>query len=398
MNTTVMWVIALISGFLIGYHHVLYPLILRFLSARNIINGDTHCNTKLEHNETQLPTITLIIPCFNEARYIAEKLNNIACIDYPLDRLKVRFYDDGSTDLSSAIFDENINQLFQQKMNIKFIRNSVNRGKVAIINEAVSAAESDLIVLSDASALISIDALQIIANKMNDPKVGVVAATYCFLEPGTDGEKAYWDYQVKIKKTESEMGSAIGVHGALYSFKRRLFKPLDRDIINDDFILPMQIVKGGYRCLYDTDIVAVELEKSDIELDQKRRKRISAGNMQQTLRLLTLTSPKYGATAFNFVSGKFLRTWMPFLLLVFFMSTLALSTQYWWVAPITLLQIAVYGLALIVHNTPSINWNRPVKLIHYLVAGHWANGIGGLRYMCGLHNQRWHKITVETKS
>lgn len=397
MSSTIMWFIALISGFLIGYHHVLYPLVLRLLSARNSTIDETDGQSEADKQDVQLPTITLIIPCFNEARYIAEKISNIACIDYPADRLKVRFYDDGSTDKSAAIFEESIQNLFRQEMNIKFIRNSVNRGKVAVINEAVSASKSDLIVLSDASALISIDAFQIIAKKMTDPKVGVVAATYCFLEPGTEGEKAYWDYQVKIKKTESEMGSAIGVHGALYSFRRQLFKPLDRDIINDDFILPMQIVQSGYRCVYDTDIVAVELEKSDIALDQTRRKRISAGNMQQSLRLLTLTSPKYGATAFNFVSGKFLRTWMPFLLLVFFLSTLALSSQYWWVAPIALLQIAVYALALLVHHTPSVNWRKPIKLIHYLVAGHWANGIGGLKYLCGLHNQRWHKITMETK-
>lgn len=397
MNSTVMWAIALISGFLIGYHHVLYPLVLRFLSARKLDETENKQTAEADDKESQLPSITLIIPCFNEARYIAEKLNNIACIDYPLDRLKVRFYDDGSTDQSQAIFDKNFKTLFQQNMNIKFIRNKVNRGKVAVINEAVSASSSDLIVLSDASALISIDALKIIAKKMVDTKVGVVAATYCFLEPGSEGEKAYWDYQVKIKKTESEMGSVIGVHGALYSFRRNLFKPLDADIINDDFILPMQIVQSGYRCVYDTDIVAVELEKADLELDQNRRKRISAGNMQQSLRLLTLTSPKYGATAFNFVSGKFLRTWMPFLLIAFFISTLALSALYWWVTPITVLQIAVYGLAFIVHKTPSINWNKSIKLIHYLVAGHWANGIGGLKYMCGLHNQRWQKLTMETK-
>ena len=194
------------------------------------------------------------------------------------------------------------------------------------------------------------------------------------------------------------MGSVIGVHGALYSFKRALFKTLDADTINDDFILPMQIVKDGYRCIYDTDIVAVELESVDIQLDQQRRKRISAGNMQQTLRLIKLVNPKYGATAFNFISGKFLRTWMPFILLTLFISSAMLATHFWWVGPLILLQSIIYGLALVVHKTPTHKWNRPVTLIHYLVAGHWANGIGGLKYLCGLNRNRWHKISTERSS
>jgi len=289
-----------------------------------------------------------------------------------------------------------IHYIFSSRILNRFF--SKTRGKVAVINEAIKNSQSEIIVLSDASALISMDALKIIVRKMDCPSVGVVAGTYCFLKPGSEGEKSYWEYQVSIKKSESDMGSVIGVHGALYSFKKDLFKPLDADTINDDFILPMQIVKDGYRCIYDTDIVAVELENVDIQLDQQRRKRISAGNMQQTLRLIKLANPKYGATAFNFISGKFLRTWMPFILLTVFISSALLATHFWWVSPIVLLQSVIYGLAIVVHKNPNHKWNRPATLVHYLVAGHWANGIGGLKYLCGLNRNRWHKISTETSS
>lgn len=97
--------------------------------------------------------------------------------------------------------------------------------------------------------------------------------------------------------------------------RRRLAAPLPPDTINDDFVLPMEIVARGYRALYRPDAMATELECADAATDRRRRRRIGAGNLQQAIRLRRLLHPRYGWTAFVFASGKVLRPGMPFAML-----------------------------------------------------------------------------------
>jgi len=44
------------------------------------------------------PTITILVPCYNEDDYIAEKVNNISALEYPVDKLGIVFLDGLSTD------------------------------------------------------------------------------------------------------------------------------------------------------------------------------------------------------------------------------------------------------------------------------------------------------------
>ena len=77
----------------------------------------------------------------------------------------------------------------------------------------------------------------------------------------------------------------------------------------------MRIVSKGYKSVYVEDINSLELDETDISLEVGRRQRIGAGNIQQLIWLKHLLLPKYGGVAFNFLSGKALRTIMPILLI-----------------------------------------------------------------------------------
>jgi biofilm PGA synthesis N-glycosyltransferase PgaC len=54
-----------------------------------------------------LPTITLIIPMYNEEKVIREKIENTSLLDYPREKLKIIFLDDHSTDDSKHFFRSN---------------------------------------------------------------------------------------------------------------------------------------------------------------------------------------------------------------------------------------------------------------------------------------------------
>jgi len=52
-------------------------------------------------------------------------------------------------------------------------------------------------------------------------------------------------------------------------------------------------------------------------------------------------------------------------------------------------QISVYTIGLLGCILPKRLVTKPVLLISYLVVGHYANFIGGLRYLFGFENSPW---------
>ncbi|OUS11969.1 glycosyl transferase [Gammaproteobacteria bacterium 53_120_T64] len=391
MSATTTIVLTLLSGLLVIYHHLGYPLILRWLQRKHGHNNDGLAN-KPPLDTDDLPSISLLIPAYNEAQWIADKIHNLAILNYPQDRLNIIIACDGCSDDTVAIARQTASQIECQHLNIEVRNFPANRGKVAVINEVIGELTGELVALSDVSALISIDALLLAAHYFRDPKVGVLSPHYQLLNPGSAGELSYWNYQSRMKASEAALGATLGAHGAFYVLRRRLFTPLAADTINDDFILPMNIVMQGFRAEYAADIHALELEQANDNLDWQRRQRLGAGNCQQLLRLKKLLLPRYRGVAFAFISGKGLRVLMPFCMLISLLGSIYLAQQYVLFIPIALGQVLLYQLALL---QVVLKPKRQIPLmasLAYLVRGHCASLMGTLRYIAGLERGRWQSV------
>lgn len=55
-------------------------------------------------------------------------------------------------------------------------------------------------------------------------------------------------------------------------------------------------------------------------------------------------------------------------------------------------QVGIYSIALITYLMPALNTIKPFKLISYIVIGHLANFIGGMKYLLGMENGRWKRV------
>ena len=55
-----------------------------------------------------LPTMTVIVPAYNEEQWIAEKIRNLASLDYPRDKLTIIVACDGCTDNTAEIAQDTI--------------------------------------------------------------------------------------------------------------------------------------------------------------------------------------------------------------------------------------------------------------------------------------------------
>ena len=236
MNDMIVVTLTLTSGILVIYHHLGYPLILRIVGRRRSdheVKATERCYTP-STADNELPTITIMIPAYNEQQWIAEKIRNLAVLDYPASHLRVIIGCDGCSDDTATIAKQTANETECKHLAIDIHEFEHNRGKVAVINEMIRGIDSELVALSDASALVSVDALLLAAEHFKDASIGVLSSCYRLLNPGSTGEIAYWHYQRSIKTSEAVLGSTLGAHGAFYLFRRSLFRPLAADTINDD--------------------------------------------------------------------------------------------------------------------------------------------------------------------
>lgn len=96
------------------------------------------------------PSVSIIIPCFNMERYLAESLRSVLAQTYPVSDIIV--IDDGSTDASAAVaatFD-----------GVRVIRQT-NQGISAARNRGVSEAKGEYLIFLDADDRLLPDAVQI---------------------------------------------------------------------------------------------------------------------------------------------------------------------------------------------------------------------------------------------
>jgi cellulose synthase/poly-beta-1,6-N-acetylglucosamine synthase-like glycosyltransferase len=391
--------ITTLAGVLVVYHHIGYPLLLRWLS-RGRVQAPTEPEPQRayrpEPDDWERPSIAIVIPAYNEAEHVADKIRNLAMLDYPADRLRVILVCDGCSDDTADVAWRTVREPECSDLRLQVLEFRQNRGKIAVLNRVIPGVECQLLGLSDVSALISIDALLIAEQRFRDPGVGVVSGSYRLLNPSGAGEAVYWNYQSAIKAREGALGSTMGVHGAFYMIRRELFEPLDLDVINDDFILPMRIVAKGYQAIYEPRIQALELEAATLELDRNRRHRIAAGNLQQLIRLRALLHPSYRGVAFAFASGKALRVLTPFLLVILLLGSGLLAPSEPVFAALFLAQILVYGMAFTVQRIGPERVAAPLQAVHYLVQGHLASLVGAMRYLLRLERGRWKRAKYGT--
>ncbi len=383
-----------VAIFLVIYHHVIYPITLKVL-ARNKRNSQPEIKNRhytFSNNDKKLNRFSIIIPAFNEAKYIAEKIRNLSFIDYPSDRYELIILCDGCKDETYSIAIKTLAELACQELKCQLINFQENRGKVAVLKDGVAKANFENIVFSDVSALLPVNCLLMLDSHFEQSTIGAVSGAYQFIEKGSAGEQCYWQYQSMVKTRESSIASVLGAHGAFYALRKSCYEDIPADSINDDFLIPMNVIKQGYRVVYEPRVAAIELEQVNLDQDMSRRLRIAAGNFQQLIYLLPLLSPKYGWNAINFASGKALRAITPFILVVIFISNIYLATIHPLFLSLLCCQVTLYSAVMLInifHISPRLN---AIKLICYLVNGYWVALKGSLKYILGLQEKVWTKI------
>lgn len=379
-----------ISLFIVFYTFIGYAIVLFFLvKLKQLLYG----KRKLLYNLNELPTLTLIVPAYNEVDIIEKKIQNTLSLDYPADKINFIFITDGSTDGTPDRV-----LLYPA---IRLMHASERKGKINAMNRAMQEVKTEVTVFTDANTFLNSKALINIAKYYADARVGAVSGEkrvhVSDVFDATAGEGFYWKYESLLKKWDSELFSVVGAAGELFSIKTNLYKPVPPDTILDDFTISLLIASQGYRIVYEPDAFAIENTSANIKEELKRKIRIAAGGMQSILRLGSLLNPfRHPVLSFQYISHRVLRwTITPFLLIIALLLNIIIVLYHHQLIYQVLLvaQLLLYVLAL----TGWLFERKEIKIKLFFVPFYfclmnYAVIMGIIRYFSQKQSVVWEKV------
>jgi hypothetical protein len=334
------------SSALIVYTHVGYPLVLR-LVARG--RGEPAPPPAVD-----LPSVSLIVAAYDEEQVIADKVANALALDYPREKLELIVASDGSTDRTVEL---------AKDAGADIVLDLPNGGKVRAQDQGVGRASGEILVFSDANTTLEPDALRRLVEPFADPEVGYVCGQVRFDSGAANQEGAYWRYEVAIRGLESRLAGVTAGNGGLYATRRESYIVVDPRM-GHDLSFPFNMVKRGWRALYEPRAQAREKTTPDNRAEGRRKRRMMSHMWPIVIEGGMLSPRGYGPVyAWQIFSHRVLRYATPFLHLIALAANAALLARGSAYRLAFAAQAALGAAALLATAVPL----RPFRLAQYYV-------------------------------
>jgi cellulose synthase/poly-beta-1,6-N-acetylglucosamine synthase-like glycosyltransferase len=367
--------------FLILYCYFGYPLILFILGI---------FFRKKPKKEEIFPTVSLIIPVYNEEKVIQKKIENSLELDYPKEKLEI---------IVASESNDRTNEIVKnyEKNGVKLFAYSGREGKQYTIYRTIPHCKGEIIVLTDANGIFEKDALIKLVRNFVDKRIGCVSGLLKYVNVLNnsfgESEGIYWKYETLIKKLESNLFSLLGANGSIYALRKELYQPIS-PYRGDDFDLPIKVILQGYGVILEPEAISKE-EIYLTSLANFKRKIVIAGwHFRGTLILLKEGIKKFKPIlCFELISHKILR-WLTgyFLIFIFLTNLLLLKKPFYFL--LFILQIIFYSLAILgyLNEKRGRISNKLINLIYYSFVVNLATAIGVILGIFGLQKPTWEKV------
>ncbi len=221
---------------------------------------------------TELPFVTVVIPCLNEREHIGVCLDSVVANDYPKDRLEIRIVDGMSEDGTRVIL-----QNYAKRYSFIKIFDNPKKITPAALNIGIKSAKGEIIVRMDAHSTYKEDYIYKCIKYLGEYKADNVGGIWITV-PGRDGLLA--------KSIALSLSSCFGAGNAHYRtgfidktkwvdtvpfgcFRKSIFEKIGffNEALNrnEDIEFNARLRKAGGRILLVPDIVIRYYAKPDLK-------------------------------------------------------------------------------------------------------------------------------------
>lgn len=224
----------------------LYSIITAFFLMSRYLFGALYRPKKVNPDFT--PGVTVIIPCFNEEKWIQRTIQSCINQNYPPDKLEVIVVDDRSTDGSVEQIKDIIERLkraederFHISERISYIVQPQNAGKREALAAGVKVAKHEYVVFVDSDSFLDPFAVRNLVQPFQDPKMGGVtgrtdvANTYTNSLTKIQSVRYYIAFRI-MKAAESYFDCVTCLSGPLSCYKKELVEEYLDQWLNQKFL------------------------------------------------------------------------------------------------------------------------------------------------------------------
>jgi len=250
----------------------------------------------------KFPTVTILVPAYNEEKNIESTLNSLAELDYPKKKLEVIVVNDGSTDNTRHVV-KNFSESHKD-CNIRLISKK-NAGKGAALNDGLKAAQGEYFVCMDADSRATKDALKILLRHFTDEKIAAVLPLMKVDRPKNLWQKMQWlEYLVNMfyKRLMSRLNCVHVAPGPFSVYRTGILRKIggfDEDNLTEDLEISLRLQSRDYRIVQLLEAEVFTLAPKTFKELYKQRTRWYKGSVINALRYRHMFfNRKYGDFGF----------------------------------------------------------------------------------------------------
>jgi len=220
--------------------------------------------------DDELPTVTVIVPAYNEGKQVWATLKSLAKSDYPVEKIQLLAIDDGSKDDTWYWMKEAKKQLGDR---VAIYQQPENKGKRHALYRGFNIGSGEVFVTVDSDSVVNADTVRnLVSPFVTNETCGAVAGNIRVL----NNSKALLPKMLNVSFTlsfefvrsaESRLNSVLCTPGALAAYRRKavfaclpewinqtfMGKPSD---IGEDRAMTNMILKQGYHVLFQRNAYA----------------------------------------------------------------------------------------------------------------------------------------------
>ena len=276
MPTTINTIFYILS-FVAIYGQVFY--LVTFLENRKQLSPSTNDTPILDY-----PSVSILVPCWNEERSIQKTINSILALEYPREKIQLIVIDDGSTDHTWTEI-----QKYKVHSNILLLKKE-NGGKSSALNLGLEHVTGSLVASVDADTYLPEDSLKTMVQYfIKNPKTMAVGSSTIINRPKTIIQKAQsaeYNLFIFTKKMLAMTGGALVLPGAFSVYRKTVFDTIGgyKTAHNlEDLELTYRMQMNGYQVDHAHDVFAYTTAPASLQTLFKQRLRWAYGFLKNTL-------------------------------------------------------------------------------------------------------------------
>jgi hyaluronan synthase len=276
---------------------------LLYLAVRGILCFLYHPFTP---NGDDLPTLTIIIPAYNEGERVRRSICSVAECDYPKHLIEIIVIDDGSRDDTWKYMEQERNL---RPCLITAFRFKKNRGKKKALALGFRKARGEIIATVDSDSVIEENALRNIVAPFVDSRIGAVTGKIRAVNRGTNLLTRMLNIQYVMgtefyRSSQSVFGTVMCCAGALSAYRKRVIDKVLDDWLNQKFLrqdctygedhsLTNYVLRSGSDTVYQRTAVIYTAVPETLRGFMRMFTRWNKGYLRESIVFLSFMLTKY---------------------------------------------------------------------------------------------------------